>query len=379
MDSIVGRREFLVTSGLVAAGLTAGCATEAGPEATSSGLAVMPNSDGLVRLNLAENAWGCSKKAYEAIVNHAHGVNRYAGAEKEALIAHIAETNGVSADQIVLGNGSKPILAAAGAVFARRSGRLVTSDLTYLVLNSSAEQFGTELVRVPLTETDDWDFASMVAALNDETIGTYVCNPNGPTGRLCDPVELRAFVIEAARYGPVFVDEAYLDMSPDYPANSMVGLVAEGHNVIVSRTLSKMHGLAGQRLGYAMGPAELVASIQKLLTNHVNLAGLVAGLASLEDIAFQEEMRERFKLGRARLVGLIDDLGLNYVQAPMHNGVLFDVGTPVPDFHKKMLSENILVRSGGYGGERATWTSICVVTESEMDKVEIAMKKVFKA
>jgi len=145
-----------------------------------------------------------------------------------------------------------------------------------------------------------------------------------------------------------------------------------------TRTLSKMHGLAGQRLGYAMGPVDLVDSIHRLLTNHINLAGLVAGLASLEDIAYQEEMRERFKQGRARLVGLIDSLGLDDVPEPMHNGVLFDVGGPVPDFHEKMLAENILVRTGGYNEERATWTSICVVTESEMDKVEAAMTKVFK-
>ncbi|MEM6651954.1 MAG: histidinol-phosphate transaminase, partial [Pseudomonadota bacterium] len=372
-------REFLLTSGLVAAGLTAGCVQEVGPDAALTSAAATPRADDLVRLNLAENAWGCSQKAYEAMIDHANGANRYAGAEKTALIAHIADANGVATDQIVLGNGSKPILAAAGAVFARGGGQLVTSDLTYAILNNSAEAFGAELVRVPLTETHDWDFAGMTAALGDETIATYVCNPNGPTGRLCDPTELRAFVIEAAKYGPVFVDEAYLDMSPDYPANSMVGLVAEGHNVIVSRTLSKMHGLAGQRLGYAMGPVDLVDSIHRLLTNHINLAGLVAGLASLEDIAYQEEMRERFKQGRARLVGLMDALGLDYVPEPMHNGVLFDVGGPVPDFHEKMLSENILVRTGGYNDERATWTSICVVTESEMDKVEAAMTKVFKA
>ncbi|MEM1389627.1 MAG: histidinol-phosphate transaminase [Pseudomonadota bacterium] len=377
MNSFVGRREFLLTSSLIAAGLTTACSGRDVEEASLMSAAAVPIADDLIRLNLAENAWGCSQNALEAMMAHANGANRYAGAEKEALIAHLAEANGVATEQIVLGNGSKPILAATGALFAKTGGQLVTTNLTYEVLNGSAEAFGAELVRVPLTGSYDWDFAGMTSALSANTIGTYVCNPNGPTGRLSDPNELRAFVIEAAKFGPIFVDEAYLDMSPDYPANSMVGLVPEGHNVIVSRTLSKMHGLAGQRIGYAIGPADLVDQIHSLLTNHINLAGLVAGLASLKDIAYQEEMRERFKAGRARLVGLIDGLGLNYVPDPMHNGVLFDVGGPVADFHKKMRAESILVRTGGYEGEKSTWTSICVVTEPEMDKVETAMKKVF--
>ena len=372
------RREFLLASGLFAAGLAAGCSSETGASAQAASPAIASGDD-LVRLNLRENPWGASPKAYEAIIAHAQGANRYAGAEKEALIAFIAEANGVRADQVVLGNGSKPILAATGAIFARGGGQLVTADRTYSILYQSAEAFGAELVQLPLTEGYDWDFEGMKAALGPDTTGVYVCNPNGSTGRLADPAALRAFVIEAAKYAPVFVDEAYLDMSPDYPANSMVGLVSEGHNVIVSRTLSKMHGLAGQRLGYAMGPADLVEDVHKLLTNHVNLAGLVAGLASLEDVAYQEEMREKFNVGRTRLVDLIDGLGLTYAPAPMHNGVLFDVGMPVPNFHEKMMAQNILVSKGGRESDWPTWTSICIGTEAEMDRLEAAMTNIILA
>ncbi|MEM9843068.1 MAG: hypothetical protein AAF767_10465, partial [Pseudomonadota bacterium] len=87
MSSFVGRRDFLFTSGLIAAGLTAGCAQEVGPDAALTSAAAKPRADELVRLNLAENAWGCSQKAYEAIIDHANGANRYAGAEKTTLIA----------------------------------------------------------------------------------------------------------------------------------------------------------------------------------------------------------------------------------------------------------------------------------------------------
>lgn len=334
--------------------------------------------DGIARLNLRENPWGSSKKAIDAVLQHASQANRYAGDEKKALTEYIAEANGVTADQVVLGNGSKPILSACGAWLARKGGDLVTADMTYKVLYESAAAFGADLVQIPLTKGWDWDFDQMLSKISAETCGVYVCNPNGSTGRLTDASELRAFVIEAAKKAPVFVDEAYLDMTAEYPSNSMAPLVADGHNVIVSRTLSKLHGLAGQRLGYAVGKEDVVAGVQALLTNHVNRAGLVAGLASLQDTAFQAEMRSRINAGRARLENLATAQGMEYVEGSALNGVMWNVKMDVPAFHEKMFGHGVLVaKSQRYGAPG--WTSVCIGTDAEMDVLEAALTQVMKA
>ena len=371
------RRELFIGAGLTAAaGLLSACSREA----VSAEMSAPAAQDGLARLDLRENPWGCSPEAVEAVLAHADALhlNRYAGDEKQALISHIATQNGLTDDQIVLGNGSKPILSAMGAVLARKGGDLVTADRTYKVLYESAEAFGANLVQIPLNAEHDWDFATMADKLGPQTCGVYLCNPNGSTGRLADHETLKAFVIQASEFAPVVVDEAYIDMTPDYPNNSMVSLVAEGRNVVVSRTLSKKHGLAGQRLGYAMGPPELVELTHKLLTNHVNRAGLVAGLASLQDTGFQSEMVTRFDAGRARLVRLIDAAGFDYVPGTMHNGVSFNAGMEVEEFHKLMMAENILTPAKGDPRFPGV-TGLCVGTEPDMDRLETALKKIVAA
>ena len=346
--------------------------------ATSTIAGDRPAPDGMARLNLRENPWGASKKAVEAVVEHAAYANRYAGDEKKALTDYIATTNGVTPEQVVLGNGSKPILAASGAWLARGGGDLVTADLTYAVLYKSAAAFGADLVQVPLTDAWDWDFDQMLAKIQTSNCGTYVCNPNGSTGRLTDPKELRAFVIEAAKTAPVFVDEAYLDMTEDFPNNSMVPLVAEGHNVVVSRTLSKLHGLAGQRLGYAMGNEDIIAGVQALLTNHVNRAGLVAGLASLQDTAFQTEMRSKIAQGRARLENIAGKYEMEIVNGSALNGVMWNVNMDVPIFHEKMLAQGVLVAETGRDNAPG-WSSVCIGTDAEMDTLEAALASVMNA
>lgn len=370
------RRGLLAGSGFAAAAFLVGGLRAAPAEALTPGAS--PSTPNLAHLDLRENPFGPSPMAVKAILEQAPFANRYAVDEKKILTDYIANLYGVQPEMVVLGNGSKPILAATGAYMARKGGDMLTADRTYKVLYESAAAFGATLVQVPLTAEHDWDFAAMEQKLGPTTAGVYLCNPNGSTGRLADTEKLKAFIIEASRYAPVFVDETYLDMTDGYPANSMMPLVASGHNVIVSRTLSKLHGLAGQRLGYAVGPVPHVKAVQALLTDHVNRVAVVAGLASLKDVAYQRTMRVKLAAGRQKLIGIAEGHGLKYIHGSVLNGVTLDLGMPVETVSQRLLAQGVKIAKKG-SAEMPTWTSICVGTDPELAMLQSCLGPALQA
>jgi len=151
----------------------------------------------------------------------------------------------------------------------------------------------------------------MASKINAKTSLMYVCNPNNPTGTVVNAAALKAFAIDAAKKVPVFIDEAYLDCADDYEGQTMVKLVAEGHNVVIARTFSKIYGMAGLRMGYGIMPAKLAKEVKPLSTGSVNMMGVVAASASLQDATYVAETRAEIKAGRDALIAVIKDLKRN--------------------------------------------------------------------
>jgi len=362
---IASRRQLFTGAGVAAAAALTSSVFGSRAEAMMLGSAQLDGAMPVARLNLRENPFGPSPMAVKAIVEAAGDANRYAGDEKLALINYIAAMYSVDPSMVMLSNGSKPTLSAMGAVWGNKRGDMVTADSTYGILYQSAAAFGANLVQVPLTESYDWDYQTMITKVGAKTSGIYLCNPNGTTGRLSTPEEMKAFIIEASKYAPVFVDETYLDMTDDAAARTMIPLAAAGYNVVVSRTLSKLHGLAGQRLGYAIGPKAQLDPVRALLTDHVNRAACVAGLASLKDTKNQAMMRVKLAAGRKELESIFTSLDLPYVKGAVFNGVMVDFKKPVAAVSDKLKAKRILI--GGRGTkEKPTWTSICVGTPTEL-------------
>jgi histidinol-phosphate aminotransferase len=201
----------------------------------------------------------------------------------------------------------------------------------------------------------------------------YVCNPNNPTSTVVPPAELRAFVIAIAPRTHVFVDEAYLDCADDFAAHTLVDLVAAGHNVTVARTFSKIHGLAGQRIGYTVMSPELAKAVRPLMTGSANLLGVVAAQASLADPAYIESLRLRIKAGREALLALLDELGCRYA-VPQGSFVFFQTGHPIAEFQAAMRAEGILVARPF--PPLLDWCRITIGTEEEMVLAHEAIRKV---
>ncbi|MET0391786.1 MAG: histidinol-phosphate transaminase, partial [Chitinophagaceae bacterium] len=205
------------------------------------------------RLFANENPFGPSAKAKQAIVEAMDTSYQYAFQLEEELRQLIAGQEGLNDDMVELGAGSSCLLHAAAAYYSRGGGAIITGDPTYDDLPETAEAFGANWVKVPLTADYKLDLDAMEKAVDGSTRLVYICNPNNPTGTTVDAARLRSFCENVSAKTMVFVDEAYIDYLPDPKAASMAGLVKNGTNIIVARTFSKLHGFAGLRVGYMMG------------------------------------------------------------------------------------------------------------------------------
>ena len=202
----------------------------------------------------------------------------------------------------------------------------------------------------------------------------YVCNPDTPTGTMLPPERIRSFCEAASETCPVFLDEVYLELLEDFRSQTQVGLVREGFPVVIGRSFSKMHGLAGHRVGYAIGPAELLKQMGELKMSSLGYLGVIAALASVGDDAFHRQSVRLITQGRERFCGLLDELGLKYTPS-FGNFVFHHTGREIRAFQATMKERGFLV--GRPFPPYDDWCRISIGNPQEMAKYEQAMREVF--
>jgi histidinol-phosphate aminotransferase len=340
------RRQFLVGSSLAVAGLAADSLARTPAPVTPRTSA---SSSPLIRLSANENPYGPSPSARRAIQAALGDGNRYARniAELEALIA---QREGLTPAHVVLTPGSQALLCIAALHACQGGGEVVASDLSYRGLTDYAETLGARIARVPMAEGWVHDLDAMEARVTSETRAVYVCNPNNPTGTLVATERLRAFCKAVAPRALLVVDEAYGDyvLEPGYA--SMVELVREGHPLVVARTFSKLHALAGMRIGYGLAPPELAERLRRLRLGGggmaVSVLAVHAALASAQDTAFQEMSRRRNAEVRQQTVRMLQQAGLktavshaNFLYAPM-DGDIERLGAAIQKHGVQVVAHN---------------------------------------
>jgi len=296
---------------------------------------------GIVRLTSNENPYGPSagalKAAAEAMAKSAY----YPGQISRELIELIAERHSLAAENVVLSSGSNEALCAAATAWSRR-GSIVAPALTYDLHLGYAARIGAEVVRVPLNSDLSINLDAVAAAVDNTVSLIYICNPNNPTGMTLDGDTMRDFCRTLGRQATVVVDEAYNELTenPDY--TSMVDLVREGENVIVMRTFSKLYGLAGMRVGYAMGRPDLVARVRNNITSWGNVVGLAAAHASYNDEEFIRFSTGKIVAGRKMVVDTFNQYGIEPLPTQT-NFVFADIGRNVDTFGARMRERNVHV------------------------------------
>lgn len=289
----------------------------------------------LIRLGSNENPYGPSPKAREAIQKSAGDGNRYGFEQSDEIRQLLAEKEGVTPDHIFLAAGSGEVLAITGMSVGLEGGSVLSAWPTFTMLMNFAEKFNARWDKVNLDKYMVHDLEAMASAVKADTKILFVVNPNNPTGTIVDNAKLKAFCTEMSKKTTVFSDEAYLEFLEPSQQSSMVELVKQGHNVIVSRTFSKIYGLAGLRIGYAVAKPELIAKLQKnQMGTIVNQAAIAAAKASLGDNEFMAYTRKMNAEARTFFTNYLDSKKWFYGKSHT-NVVLF----PAPKSGKMILEE----------------------------------------
>ena len=251
----------------------------------------------VVKLASNENPLGASPKAVEAFHEIANSLHLYPRGDAPKLIDAIAKMYGVQTNQIVIGNGSDEIIDMVGKAFIRQGDNCVGITPTFSVYKFTTLSNGADFIGVGEGE-EKASLDKLAAAVNDKTRVAFICNPNNPTGHYYTEAEIRSFLAKVPSNVLVFLDEAYAEFATaaDYP--KMAPLLSEYPNLFLNRTFSKIYGLAGLRVGYAMASVEVVRAMWKIKPPFdVNQAAQVAAVAALADTAHVEATRKNNAVG----------------------------------------------------------------------------------
>ena len=373
------RRQILLGGGaIVGAGLVPVIPATTGSSAfnlISAALgADIAKPDQPIRMSANENPYGPSRVALQAIAENIHLTNRYA-ADPTKLIKVVANINNISPDHVMTGTGSSEILHVAGMLVGLQQGSVVCADPTYQSLLVYAENAGVEIIRVRVAEGLNADLDGMRKAVRSDTNMMYIVNPNNPIPTVIEKNAMKEFVLEQAEDRLVFVDEAYHEYvdNPDY--ESMIGLVAEGHNnIIVSRTSSKIHGLAGMRVGFGFAHPDLINEMKMRRTGEETVLGLAAAYASYQDMEFQDFSRRKNKEALAIVEEMCEDLGVRYAKSNT-NFTFIETGVENAVVQDMMLKEGIL--TGRLFPPFTTWSRVSMSTPEDMKYFVQVFRKLF--
>ncbi|HKU17312.1 MAG TPA: histidinol-phosphate transaminase [Steroidobacteraceae bacterium] len=325
-----------------------------------------PGKTSPIKLDGNENPYGPSPAAREAILASVSEAPRYADVAIETLTRQLAAHEGVAPSQIVIGAGSGELLKMAALLAAATPGaELVASRPTYEELPVFARTLGLTVHWVAPDAEHRHDLAAMRAAITPLTRLVYVCNPNNPTGTAVTRDALETFIRSVPASCTVIVDEAYVDLADKPGVSTVAPLVKDVPNVVVLRTFSKLHGLAGLRIGYGIAPPELAQRLAALSLTWPNATGLAAAIASFNDHAFLKTTRAALTGDRARVHATLDRMGLHRADA-QGNFVFFDTGGPLQRFQERMLAEGMKVgrRFDGYD----TWARVTIGLHQEVER-----------
>lgn len=317
------------------------------------------------KLNANENPYGPSPKAIAALQEVAKKGNRYAWRELFDLIDKIAKKEGVEAKNIMMGPGSSDLLEKTGMVLFLNGGNVVSADPSYMSLIRVAEATGATWKSVPLKKDWSHDLKGMEKAIDADTKMVYICNPNNPTGSMTDHSELVDFCSRVSEKVPVFIDEAYMGFLEDGDKRSMVSLINKGKDVIIARTFSKIHGMAGLRVGYMVAQPQTLEKIQKITRGGMGISytSIFAASASMDDTEFMLKSRELNAKAREYVYGSLTKMGYTYVPSST-SFIIFPIEMEGKPFLKKMMDQQVAVRA--FDIHDKNWCRVSMGTLDEM-------------
>ena len=333
-----------------------------------------PREPGIIKLASNENPFGPSPKALEAVAREAANLHIYPDQKSILLREALAQKFGLMADCVVCGNGIDDLLQIIGATFLNPGDEVVISKNTFSVYELVTRIFDGKMVFAGLK---NYALApsALVSAVTAKTKIVFLTNPNNPTGTIMTAAQFDALLDTLPARVLVIVDEAYAEFAESNEFPDPIRRIREGRNVLVLRTFSKYYGLAGLRLGCALGRPELIAPMFKVkMPFNVNRLAQAGGLAALGDREFLEKTLRNNSVGKKYLYGEFDRLGLAYNKTEA-NFIFVDVKRPADELFLELMKKRVIIRPlTSFGFPQAIRVSIG--TPEQNEKFIAALKEI---
>lgn len=383
MSKHMNRRSWLKTSALLTGGITLGSnwtPLQATPRTINScmltdfQIARQAPPHLKARLFANENPFGPSDKAKKAIQDCIGTCYQYPMQSGEELGKLLETKEGVTMEMMMPGGGSSPLLQAVALYAARDGGNVISGDPSYEDIPYWMEQVGAKWKKIPLTADYHLDLAAMEKAVDSNTKLVYICNPNNPTGTALDTAALKDFCERVSKKTLVFVDEAYIDYLGNVKDVTMLDCVHKGQNVIVARTLSKLYGFAGLRMGYIMAKPDLIKKIEPYSTTFFTLSApaIHAAIAGLNDDVYLKSAFDKTEKSKQYLYTKLKEEGYTYIPSKT-NFVMFPLQMEGKRFTEEMMKRGVGLRQWKLNGK--DWCRISIGRMDEMEAFATAFKE----
>ncbi len=380
------RRNFVRTIGLGSAGLSTSLLTGGGLAVTAFGgvaeAAAAGDDSGIIRLSSNENNRGPGKAALEAMQRAmTPRLGRgYPPDFTADLVDAIAERYAVDRTAVIIGTGSGPILEAAVHAFCSASKPIVTAAPTYMTSENMARRLGVPVKSIRVRPDLTLDLDGMADAATGAGL-VYLCNPNNPTGLAYSGATIEQFVRRVKAASPstaILVDEAYIDYAHDPAIKTVAPLAMELPGVFVTRSYSKAHGMAGLRLGYAVGQPDTVQAMPKVWQlGSMNALTAAAGIASLKDAAhIAAEVAENARI-REFTLRAFKDMGYAALDSQT-NCIFVEVKRSAAEFRDACAAQKVQV-GRDFPPYEKTHARISLGTMDEMKRAVEVFRRVLSA
>ena len=329
-------------------------------------------------LNANENPDGPCLAAIEAMNRIVPGTWRYHYPEMRDFVAAVARSEGLEPEQIIIGAGSTEVLNVIVAAFTSATRPLINPVPTFEVPADFAEALGHKYVPAPLAAGYKPDLKRLAQEAKRAGGGLiYLCNPNNPTSLFIPKSEVAWLVTNLPKDTVLVVDEAYLHFVEGYEQHTALPWVKEGKNVIVTRTFSKIYGMAGLRIGFGCARADLIERLRPFRNNAVTIVGVRAVLAALgETSTLVPERRARLLKVRGGLCAWLRARGLGYIE-PSANFMMIDVGVDARELGLALLKKDVAV--GRPFPPLEKMLRVTIGTEQDMARFRAAFAEVYRA
>ena len=329
----------------------------------------------VAKLGSNENPLGPSPRVREALIRSLDRLHHYPDGECTELRRRLAARLELTPAHFCVANGVDNVLTCLGLAFLDAGDRCVVGHPTYTAYAGFAKLLGAVPVEVPLR---DWRFdVEAIAAASRGARAVIVCNPNNPTGSILRHDEVRTLLERVSPEVVVVLDEAYAEWVDDSAFPDAVALLRRHPNVIVLRTFSKIYGLAGLRVGYAIAVPEVAGFLNQVREPFpVDRLAQAAAEAVLDDDAYVERSFDNNRAGKTFLAGAMSGLGLRHLPSQA-NFILVDLGRPAAEVAERLLARGVIIRPGAMW-RLPTWARITIGTPEENARLVEALSAVLE-